>query len=86
MSQSKTEPTQYSLTAKFNGHVYRKRTSNLDETIKALKPDWLHTEVFFTVKKGKNESVRRLSLIDAKRVFSIDTSRQVFINNLLFSI
>ena len=46
MSLPKTEPTQYSLTAKFNGHVYRKRTSNLDETIKALKPDWLHTEVF----------------------------------------
>lgn len=79
------EKKEYSVTAKFNGKIYRKRTNDLNETIKQLKPDWLHTEVYFTVKKGKAVSERRLSLIQAKRVFNVDVNREVFINNLLLT-
>ena len=80
-SQKKT----YSLWAKFNGLEVRRRTNDLNETIKTLKPDWLHTEVYFKVKKGDTPSERHLNLIQAKRVFSDDFHREVFINNLLLT-
>lgn len=76
------KPT-YSLTVTMNGETHKKRTTDLDATIQSLKPDWLHTEVYLTVKKGKQVAERRLSLINAKRVFQNDINRQVFINNLL---
>ena len=78
-------PKKYSLTAKFNGMVFKKRTDDLNETIKSLKPDWLHTEVYFTVKKDNTVAERRLSLIQAKRVFNVDINREVFINNLMLT-
>lgn len=60
-----------------------KRTNDLNDTIKDLCPDWLHTDVFMIVKKGKQESERHLSLQQAKRVFRDDTVREIFINNLM---
>lgn len=72
----------YSLTAKFNGETYRKRTDDLNETIKALQPAWLHTDVDITVKKDKQEAIRHISLIKARRLFNDDVTREVFINNL----
>lgn len=74
---------QFSIVAKFNGNTYRKYTNDLNEAIQALRPDWLHTEVFMTVKKGEQESERYLNMKQAKRVFNDDTTREIFINNLL---
>ena len=78
-----TTPKLYSVEAKFNGKTFKKRTDDLMQTIKDLKPDWLHTEVYFIVKKGDMQSERHLNLVQAKRVFSDDFNREVFINNLL---
>lgn len=72
----------YSLWVKFNGIEKRKRTDDLNETLKSLKPDWLHTEMYVKVKKGDTTSERHLNLIQAKRMFSDDLSREIFINNL----
>jgi hypothetical protein len=81
MAKSKT----YSLTAKINGETVRRFTDDLNQTIKDLKPDWLHTEVYITVKKGKQIAERRLTLTNAKRVFVNDINREVFINNLMLT-
>lgn len=75
----------YSLTAKFNGKTVTKRTDDLNETIKSLKPDWLHTEVYFIVKKDTQVAERYLGLVQAKRVFNNDINREVFINNLMLA-
>lgn len=72
----------YSLWVKFNGIEKRKHTDDLNETLKSLKPDWLHTEMYVKVKKGDTTSERHLNLIQAKRMFSDDLSREIFINNL----
>lgn len=72
----------YSLWVKFNGIEKRKRTDDLNETLKSLKPDWLHTEMYVKVKKGDTTSERHLNLVQAKRMFSDDLSREIFINNL----
>ena len=80
-----TTTKEYSLWIKFNGIEKRKRTNDLNTTIKELKPDWLHTEVYFKVKKNGVTSERHLNLIQAKRVFNDDFNREVFINNLLLA-
>jgi len=77
--------TTYSLEAKFNGTTIRKRTKDISETIKALKPDWLHTDMYLTVKNSKKTAERYLTLKNAKRVFNDDVTREVFINNLLLT-
>ncbi len=79
-----TKPT-YSLTVLMNGEKINKRTQDLDATLASLKPVWLHTEVYVIVKKGKQTVERRLTLVNAKRVFNNDVVRQVFINNLLLA-
>jgi hypothetical protein len=68
---TKAKPKKYSLKMTFN--------------ILSLKPELLHTEVYVTATKGKEESERRLSLTQAKRVFRDDLVRQVFIHNLLLN-
>lgn len=75
----------YTVIAKINGETVTKKTDDLDKTLAGLCPDWLHTDVFITVKKGKVESERHLSLRNAKRMFRDDFVREVFINNLLLS-
>jgi len=75
----------YSLIVTMNGKTQTKRTGDLDASIAALKPAWLHTEVYVTVKKGKEKAERRLTLNNAKRVFQDHIARQVFINNLILT-
>jgi hypothetical protein len=80
---TKEKAKTYTVWAKFNGEEITVKTNDIDEAIKAMKPSWLHTEVYFTVSKGKVSSERKLALVNAKRVFSDDLEREMFINNLL---
>ena len=75
----------YSLEMTFNGETFTSTTDNLDEELKGMKPDLLHTEVYVTVGKGGEVSERRLSRVMAQRVFLDDVTREVFINNLLLN-
>lgn len=85
ISQKKVEPKTYSVWAKFNGMEFRRKTDDLDEALIALKPEWLHTEVFIKVKKGDTTAERYLGLVQAKQMFANHFNREVFINNLLLS-
>lgn len=71
-----------SVTFKFNGEETRKRTDNLFKTIEEIKPELLHTEMFISVKKDGHTIDRRLSLVNARRIFRDEMARQVFINNM----
>jgi hypothetical protein len=73
----------YSIAFKFNGEVKRKFTDDVALALEEVKPKQLHTEMYVTVKNGKQLVERRLLLPQAKRVFSDAFHRQVFINNLL---
>lgn len=73
----------YSVTFKFNGESKALKTDDIASAIEEVKPKQLHTEMYVTVKNGKQLVERRLLLIQAKRVFSDVFHRQVFINNLL---
>lgn len=78
-----TPVKQFSVSVQLNGVTIKKRTSDLDVTIKELKPDWLHTDVFITVKNGKQVVERHLNMVQAKRVFLLDFNRDMFIRNLM---
>ncbi len=83
MATKKTKA--YSLKMAFNGEEFNTKTDDLNKALLSLKPEQLHTEVYVTVQKGKDEAERRLSLKQAKRLFMDDVVRQVFIQNLLLT-
>jgi len=86
MSTTKVKAVpKYSLKMTFNGEEFNTKATSMEEAILKLRPPVLHTEVYLTAKKGKEESERRLSLRDAKRVFLDDMTREIFINNLLLN-
>lgn len=80
---AKSKP--FKLEMLFNGLKFTKRTDNIEETILALKPDVLYTEVYVIVTKGKDVIDRKLNLTQGKRLFLVDDFRTVFINNLLLN-
>lgn len=82
---TKKATKKYSLWMKFNGEEYTTTTNDLAKGLLSLQPEQLHTEVYLIAKKGKEESERKLSLKQAKRVFLDDMVRQVFIQNLLLN-
>jgi len=81
----KVKPKKYSVTMQLNGIVLTEKADTVDEALLALKPDTLLTEVYVTATDGKEVAERRLSLQMAKRVFTDDTTRQVFAQNLLLN-
>jgi len=72
----------YSVAFKFNGETIKAKTDDIALAIEEVKPTQLHTEMYVTVKNGKQLVERRVLLTQAKRIFSDAFHRQVFINNL----
>ena len=73
----------YVLTMAFNGESHTVETDNVDEALKALKPDLLLSESYVTISKGDFMAERRLSRTQTQRVFLDDVTRDVFVMNLL---
>lgn len=77
-----TKPT-YVLELVMNGETFKKRTTNLNEAFLKMAPEFLHTEMYVTLKKGKLKTERKLTLIDGRKLFANEDFREVFINNLI---
>ncbi len=70
----------------FNGDTFKKKTDDIAKTILDLKPEQLHTEVYITVKSGKEYAQeRRLNLIQGKKLFINEDFMDVFISNLMLA-
>lgn len=85
-AEAKTAPKkkkEYLLEAMFNDEAFSVETDNVDEALVALKPDLLLTEVYVKLTKGEAVCERRLSLNEARRVFSNEANREVLVSNLL---
>lgn len=78
-----TTPSKYNLTFKFNGEEKIKKTDNILEALDEVRPPLLHTEMYFTLKKGKHVIERRLNLIQGRKLFRDAVAREIFINNLM---
>jgi len=75
----------YSVTAIINGETYKKQTNNVQETLMELKPEFVLTEMYVTVKNGKQVSERRMTAQQGKKFYSDEIFREVFMNNLLLT-
>lgn len=73
----------YLLEVVMNNESYKVETDDLNQALVDLKPEQLLSEVFVKVTKGEATCERRLSLVEAKRVFQVEVNREVFVNNLL---
>lgn len=75
----------YKLTMIFNGLTFNKQTDNVPESIVALTPEVLYTEVYVIVKDNKTKEItdRRLNLIQGKKLFRDETILEIFVNNLM---
>lgn len=73
----------YSITLQFNEGEFSTKAKDIEEGILSLKPTFLHTEMYVTVKKGKKMAERKLNLIQGRRLFNDPDFREVFMNNLL---
>jgi len=80
---TKKEKKDYLLEVVMNNETFTVETNDLNEALIAMKPEQLLSEVYVKVTKGEAVCERRLSLVEAKRVFQVEVNREVFVNNLL---
>lgn len=71
------------LTLNFNGETYNKRPKNIKEAILSVKPDFLQTEVYVTLKNKNDIRERRLNLYQGRKLFRDEDFLDIFIMNLL---
>ena len=73
----------YQVEIKMNGEVFKKKGSDISKIIMSLKPEFVLTQSFVTVKYKKRTFERMLTLVDGKKLFNDETYREIFINNLI---
>ena len=73
----------YQVEIKMNGKVFKKKGSDISEVIMGLKPEFVLTQSFITVKYKKRTFERMLTLHQGRKLFNDGTYREMFINNLI---
>ena len=76
----------YSLTFIINGETINKRNADIDLAIMAVKPELVLTEMYVTAKRDKSMTERKLTMVQARKIFNDAMAREVFINNLQLSL
>lgn len=73
----------YQVEIKMNGKVFTKKGADLNEVIMKLKPEFVLTQSFITVKYKGRTFERMLNLVSGRKLFNNETFREIFINNLI---
>lgn len=73
----------YNLTMNFNGETFNKRPKDIRDAIMSIKPAYLFTDVYVTLKDKMDVRERKLNLTQGKKLFNDENFLTVFINNLL---
>lgn len=76
----------YSLTFIINGETINKRNADIDVAFMAVKPELVLTEMYVTAKRDKSMTERKLTMVQARKIFNDAMAREVFINNLQLSL
>ena len=81
---SKTpRPKKYVVEAVFNGTSARVESNSLFKAFRDIKPEFLLTEMFITVRKGEAFIERRFSLIHGRKFFANKDQQEAFISSLV---
>lgn len=73
----------YKVEMIMNGETSKSTSDSVEEAIMEMKPDFLHTEMYITISQGDRKYERKLNLIQGRKLFADETSREMFINNLI---
>jgi len=71
------------LTLSFNGETYNKRPKDVKEAILSVKPQFLYTDVYVTLKDKNDVRERKLNLYQGRKLFLDENFLDIFIMNLL---
>lgn len=82
-AMAEIKKSKYIIELKLNGVTYVEHTDNIEEALMALKPDQVLIEMYVKVHNDKFSNERRLSLVQARKIFTDPIAREVFINNFL---
>ncbi|MCK4518291.1 hypothetical protein KAT92_05945 [Candidatus Babeliales bacterium] len=85
MAKAKTKEKKYEIKMMFNGKVHKEKTDSLDKTIKGFAPAQMFSEMYVEARKGDMLSERRVTAVQARKIFADPIERQIFINNLLLN-
>jgi hypothetical protein len=69
---------EYFLELQFNGETMQCYTNNLDISIQSFAKEVL-TEMFVKIQKGQAEFIKKLTLVQARMLFSDAQSREIFL-------
>lgn len=70
----------YQLEITVNNQTVKKRGEDLRALFSKVKPSQVLTESYVTVKNGKNTLERRFDLVQTKKLFSDEETREIFLN------
>lgn len=73
----------YYLTLNFNGETYTKRPKDVKSAIISVKPQFLFTDVYVTLKNKSDVRERKLNLHQGRKLFQDENFLDVFVMNLL---
>jgi hypothetical protein len=73
----------YNLTLNFNGETYTKQPKDVKSAIMSVKPQFLFTDVYVTLKDKQDVRERKLNLHQGRKLFQDENFLDVFVMNLL---
>ena len=74
----------YKLEMTFNGETFEKETDDLKKAFMDMKPDFVLTEGYITIKKDDLVFQRRLDLVKLRKLFASEDTLNIFIDTLIF--
>jgi len=80
------EPIQpkYTIWIKFNDQEYTIQSDDVASAILSVKPEFLFTELYMTIKADDMTLEREFTLVQGKRLFNNEDNLEIFTSNLLF--
>ncbi len=80
------EPIQpkYTIWMKFNDQEYTIQSEDVASAILSVKPEFLFTELYMSIKADNMSLEREFTLVQGKRLFNNEDNIEIFTSNLLF--
>ena len=80
------EPIQpkYTIWMKFNDQEHTIQSDDVASAILSVKPEFLFTELYMTIKADNMSLEREFTLVQGKRLFNNEDNLEIFTSNLLF--
>ena len=69
---------------KFNDHVYSIQSDDVASAVFSVRPEFLFSELYMSIKADNMSLEREFTLVQGKRLFNNEDNLEIFTSNLLF--